>query len=252
MHTDLNCDLGENAGTGPSGGDEGVMPWITSANIACGFHAGDPVTIQKTISLALKYGAGIGAHPGYPDRENFGRMEMPMDDDTLRAVILYQVGALKGMTEAMGGHLRHVKPHGALYNSAAVNRHMAEIIALAVRDIDKSLVLFGLSGSELERAAKKAGIAFAAEVFADRAYNDDGTLVPRSNPAAVIYDTKEVTARAIRMVKEKRVETLSGRVIPVNADTICIHGDNVMAAEFARSLVLAFREAGIEPKTFGA
>jgi 5-oxoprolinase (ATP-hydrolysing) subunit A len=250
MHIDLNCDLGENTGTGPDGGDEGVMPWITSANIACGLHAGDPVTMLKSVSLALKHGVGIGAHPGFPDRENFGRRDMDMDDDTLRAIILYQVGALKSMTEAMGGRLRHVKPHGALYNMAAVDRKMAEVIALAVRDTDPSLILFGLSGSALQAAAQKFCIAFASEVFADRACNDDGTLVSRNLPGAVIHDTQKLTARAIRMVKEKQVETLSGKIIPVTADTICIHGDNVMAAEFARSLARAFREAGIETKTF--
>jgi len=250
MHVDLNCDLGENAGTGPGGGDEEVMPWITSANIACGLHAGDPVTMLNTVNMALKHGVGIGAHPGFPDRENFGRRDMDMDDDTLRAILLYQVGALKSMTEAMGGRLRHVKPHGALYNMAAVNMKMAEVIALAVRDTDPSLVLYGLSGSALQVAAQKFGIAFASEVFADRACYDDGTLVSRNLPGAVILDTQKVIERAIRMVKENQVESLSGKIIPVKADTICIHGDSGMAAEFAESLVLAFREAGIETKTF--
>ncbi len=250
MHIDLNCDLGENAGTGPGGGDEEIMSWITSANIACGLHAGDPVTMLNTVNTALKHGVGIGAHPGFPDRENFGRRDMDMDDDTLRAIILYQVGALKSMTEALGGRLRHVKPHGALYNMAAVIRRMAEVIALAIRDIDPSLVLYGLTGSALQVAAQKSGIAFASEVFADRACNDDGTLVPRNLPGAVILDTQKVIERAIRMVKENQVESLSGKIIPVKADTICIHGDSDMAAEFAQSLVLAFREAGIVTKTF--
>jgi len=236
MKIDLNCDMGESYGDNIVGNDEAVMPYITSANIACGFHGGDPLTIEKTIRLALKYGVAIGAHPGYNDLKNFGRQPMILSPDELRASILYQVGALKSMTETLGGKLRHVKPHGAMYNSAASDFDMAMVIAKAVRDIDSSLILVGLSQSELINAAKKVGLAHASEVFADRAYNDDGSLVSRNLPGAVIHDTKVMIDRVIRMVKESVVETVNGKIIPIQADTICVHGDNAVAVEFCAAI----------------
>ena len=245
MTIDLNCDLGETSVLHHSGQDAQIMPWITSANIACGFHAGDPLTIEKTILLALKHGVSIGAHPGYPDKEGFGRNEMNLLPEELRASILYQVGAMKSMAEALGGRLRHVKPHGALYNSAVIHAGTARIIARAIFEIDPSLILYGLSGSELIRAAEETGLTFASEVFADRAYNDDGTLVSRRLVGAVLTDAQLVIDRALQMASEKKVETVSGRVIPLKADTICIHGDNAQSAEFARKLNEAFNKNGI-------
>jgi UPF0271 protein len=243
MYIDINCDLGERAAG--EGNDEALMPYITSANIACGFHAGDPLTIEKTIRLAMRYSVAIGAHPGYPDREGFGRRQMTMTRDELRAMILYQAGAVSGMAEAAGARVRHVKPHGALYNAAATDFDTAMVIALAVRDIDSSLIMIGLSGSEMIRAARQIGLPCASEVFADRAYNDDGTLVSRDIPGAVLHDTAVMIERIIGMIKEKVVETASGKIIPIEADTICIHGDNETAPEFVKSLAEALKARGI-------
>jgi len=251
MHIDINCDLGEGCGPGDTSADEAVMPFITSANIACGFHAGDPLTIEKSVLSAIRHGVGIGAHPGYPDREGFGRRPVTMSHEDLRALILYQAGAVKGITEAAGGKMQHVKPHGALYNAAASDYEMASVIAHAVKDLDKTLVLVGLSGSELIRAARDAGIPSASEVFADRAYNDDGTLVSRSIVGAVLHDTATVIERAIKMITEKTVLSVTGKLIPIDADTVCIHGDNEMAAAFAENLAEALNKRGIELKYYG-
>jgi len=245
MTIDLNCDLGEISGLSKSGNDALIMPWITSANIACGFHAGDPLTIERTIRLALIHKVAIGAHPGYPDREGFGRKTIQMTGEELRASLLYQVGAVKSMAEALGGKLAHVKPHGALYNLAATDRNTADIIAQAVKATGPSLILYGLAGSQLIEAAKSAGLAYASEAFADRAYNEDGTLVSRALPGAVLYDAVMVVNQVLRMVKKKTVETITGKIIPIQVDTLCIHGDNEMAAGFARKLCEAFRKNGI-------
>src|SRR5512133_3479192 len=223
MNIDINCDLGERCGQDESGSDEAVMPFITSANIAGGFHAGDPVTIEKSVRSAIRHGVGIGAHPGYPDREGFGRRAMKMSNEELRALILFQAGAVKGIAEAAGGRMQHVKPHGALYNAAATDYNMSAVIAQAVKDLDSSLTLVGLSGSELIRAARDAGLPYASEVFADREYNDDGTLVSRSIEGAVLHDTNTVIDRAVKMITEKTVRSVSGRIIQIEADTVCIH-----------------------------
>lgn len=240
---DINCDLGE--GGTLTGSDESVMPFITSANIACGFHAGDPVTIEKTIRSAMKHNVAVGAHPGYPDREGFGRRKMAMSSDEIRSLILYQSAAVKGMAEAAGTRMIHVKPHGALYNTAATDYDLSIIIARAAKELDSSLVLVGLSGSQMARAARETGLAFASEVFADRSYNDDGTLVSREIPGAVLHDTRLMIRRVIRMITEKTVETLSGKTIPIEADTVCIHGDNESAPEFVMRLAEALRAEGI-------
>jgi UPF0271 protein len=251
MTIDINCDLGEGNMDLKTSVDEAIMPYITSANIACGFHAGDPVTMVRTLKSALKYGVSIGAHPGYSDKEGFGRKPITLSHQELRASILYQVCALKSMVETSGGKLKHVKPHGAMYNAAATDFEMATVIALAVKEIDRSLILIGLSGSQMIRAAMEIGLPFASEVFADRAYNDDGSLVSRNLPGAVLHDTGQVVDRAVKMIKEKAVVTISGKTIPLQADTICIHGDNDMAFEFAKSLVSAFRKNGIGLKSIG-
>lgn len=251
MTVDINCDLGELNDRGYSKTDEAIMPFITSANIACGLHAGSPLTMEKTVLLAKKYGVAAGAHPGYPDRENFGRRSLVMSMEELRAMILFQVGAMKAIAESSGMKLQHVKCHGALYNNAASDYEMSLVIAKAVRDIDSSLIFVGLNGSELLHAAEYTGLAVASEVFADRAYNDDGSLVSRKLPGAVISDTNTVIERAKRMAMKKEVVTISGKIIRVSADTICIHGDSPMAPEFAKGLVTAFREAGIRTGQMG-
>jgi 5-oxoprolinase (ATP-hydrolysing) subunit A len=250
MTIDLNCDMGERFGSEITGNDEAIMPFISSANIACGFHGGDPVTIEKTIKLAIRHGVNIGAHPGYADKEGFGRKQIQISHEELRASILYQVGALKSMTEVLGGRLTHVKPHGAMYNSAAVDFEMASVIAETIKEIDRRLILFCLSGSEMISAAKKIGLPYASEVFADRAYNNEGTLVPRSHSGAVIHDTEEMIARALQMIHNRRVKTISGEVIPLEVDTICIHGDNSSAADFVKSLTFKLKSEGIEMKPF--
>ena len=248
MYVDINCDLGERDPGDNTGNDEALMPYISSVNIACGFHAGDPLTIEKTIRSAIRHGVSIGAHPGYPDREGFGRRPMKMSNEELRAMILYQAGAVKGMAEAAGGKMCHVKPHGALYNTAAKDFEISMVIARAVQDLDSSLILVGQSGSHLIKAAREAGLACASEVFADRAYNDDGTLVARDIPGSVLHDTGDMIDRVIRMIKDKTVETVSGKIIPVEADTVCIHGDNETAPEFVKTLTEALKSAGIVMK----
>ena len=245
MYIDINCDLGEADLATGTGNEEAIMPFISSVNIACGFHAGDPLTIERTIRSAIRHGVSIGAHPGYPDREGFGRRPLKMSHEELRAMILYQAGAVKAMAEAAGARMRHIKPHGALYNTAAVDYELSMTIARAVKDLDSSLILVGQSGSQMIKAAREAGIACASEVFADRAYNDDGTLVARSIEGAVLHDTETMIARVIRMIKEKVVETVSGKTIPIEAETVCIHGDNAAAAEFVKKLAEALRAEGI-------
>ena len=245
MYIDINCDLGETSLADGTGNDEAIMPFISSVNIACGFHAGDPLTMEHTVRSAIRNGVSIGAHPGYPDRENFGRKPMTLSPGELRAMILYQAGAVKAMAEAAGARMRHVKPHGALYNTAATDYDMSMNIVRAVKDLDSSLVLVGQSGSQLIRAARDAGLACAPEVFADRAYNDDGTLVSRSVEGAVLHDTELMIRRVITMIREKVVESVSGKLIPIEAETVCIHGDNETAVEFVRKLAEALKAEGI-------
>jgi 5-oxoprolinase (ATP-hydrolysing) subunit A len=259
MQIDLNCDMGEWLAGSPGGtapqaasdhavstvNDALIMPYISSANISCGFHAGDPLAIEKTICLAIGNGVAVGAHPGYPDPEGFGRRAMDLPADQLRAVLLYQVGAIKSMTESLGGVLRHVKPHGALYNAAASDYKIAKLVALTIRDVDPSLVLYGLSGSEMAHAAAQAGLAFASEVFADRAYQDNGQLVPRSMPGAVLDDPEEMITRVVRMVSEGLVLSSNGKEVPVEPGTICIHGDNPSAPAFVKQLSERLKAAGI-------
>lgn len=240
MHVDLNADLGEGA---PD--DDALLALVTSANIACGWHAGDAPLMQATVRAALARGVAIGAHPSYPDRDNFGRGEMQRSPDDVRADVVYQVGALAALVRAAGGRLHHVKPHGALYNQAAREPALADAIACAVRAVDPGLALYGLAGSELLRAAERAGLRAVAEVFADRGYQADGSLVPRSQPGALIHDTGEAVARTLRMVREGVVQAVSGETVPLQAQTVCLHGDGPHALAFARALHSALREAGI-------
>ena len=243
---DLNCDIGESFGAWTLGADADVLSHVTSANIACGFHAGDPATMRKTVDLALERGVAVGAHPGLPDLAGFGRRVMEVTPGEAYEMVAYQVGALAAFAAARGTRLAHVKPHGALYNMAATRAPLADAIARAVRDVDRALMLFGLAGSRLISAARSAGIVAVEEVFADRRYAADGTLVSRSEKNAVIGDTDLAVRQAVRMVREGKVTAIDGTEVRVRADTICIHGDTPGAAEHARALRAALSEAGID------
>jgi UPF0271 protein len=227
------------------GQDAALMESITSANIACGFHAGDPGVMRQTLALAKDKGVAVGAHPGFPDLVGFGRREMKATPAEVEDFVLYQVAALAGMAQAKGVKLQHVKAHGALYNMACKDRALADAIARAVAAFDRSLVLFGLPNSELLRAGDAAGLAVAAEVFADRAYERDGSLTSRSKPGSVIDDTTTVVERAVRMVKDKEVIATDGSVIALQADTMCLHGDTPGAADHARAVRRGLEAAGI-------
>ncbi|HEX8361638.1 MAG TPA: 5-oxoprolinase subunit PxpA [Longimicrobium sp.] len=242
---DLNCDLGESFGAYRMGDDAGVLPYVTSANVACGAHAGDPSVMRRTVAAALEHGVAIGAHPGLPDLAGFGRREMRISPQETYDLVLYQVGALAAFATAAGTALRHVKPHGALYNMACADAALAEPIARAVRDLDARLILFGLPGSALQRAAEAAGIPFAREAFADRAYAPDGSLVPRGTPGAVIDDPDVAVRRAITIAAEGRVVTAQGGDLMLAADTLCVHGDRPDAARFAKMLREGLESAGV-------
>lgn len=241
MHVDLNADLGEGA---PD--DAELLALVSSANIACGWHAGDARLMQRTVTAALARGVAIGAHPSYPDRDNFGRSEMQLSPDDVRADVVYQIGALDALVKAQGGRLHHVKPHGALYNQAARDPVLADAIAAAVLDVDPSLALYGLAGSELLRAAERAGLRAVAEVFADRGYRADGSLVPRSQPGAFVDDVDEAVTRTLRMVREGVVVAATGETVPLQAQTICLHGDGPHALAFARAIHAALGAAGVQ------
>lgn len=230
---DLNCDLGESFGAYPLGNDEAVLQYVTSANIACGFHAGDPAVMRKTVKLALAKNVAVGAHPGLPDLVGFGRREMAVSAEEVFAMVVYQVGALWAFVQVEGGRLHHVKPHGALYNMAAVNKTLAEAVAQAVYKISPHLILYGLAGSELIRAGQQLGLPTASEVFADRTYQPDGTLTPRKLAHSTLTRKEEAAAQVLRMVSEGKVRALSGEEVSIQADTICIHGDGPHALEFA-------------------
>ena len=243
---DLNCDLGESFGNYTCGLDAEVIPHISSANVACGFHASDPLVMMKTVALAKRYGVSVGAHPGYPDLVGFGRRNMTVSPVELKAMVQYQIGALQAFCKAQGVALRHVKPHGAMYNMAAKDRKLADAICEAIGEVDSSLILLGLSGSQMLEAAKESGLPWASEVFADRAYEDDGSLTPRALPGSVITDEEEAIARVLQMVQEGTVTARSGKTIPIQADSICLHGDGVKAVEFARRIRAELTAAGVK------
>ncbi|MCE0449419.1 LamB/YcsF family protein [Brevibacillus sp. AF8] len=242
---DLNCDMGESFGAYRIGNDEAILRYVSSANVACGFHAGDPGTMRKTVQMALEAGVAIGAHPGFADLVGFGRRSMEISPEEAYDLVVYQIGALQGFVRAEGGVMHHVKPHGALYNMAATRPALAESIALAIYKVNPELVLYGLAGSELTRAGEKIGLATAHEVFADRTYQQDGTLTPRNQPNAMITDQQQSLQQVIRMVRDGLVLTQQGVDIPIQADTICIHGDGAHALEFAQSIREALLVAGI-------
>lgn len=248
IRIDLNSDLGESFGNYKIGMDEQLMQYISSANIACGFHAGDPLIMEKTIRMAIENKVAIGAHPGYPDLVGFGRRNITVSLEELKAMVKYQVGAIKTMTESMGGKLQHVKPHGAMYNQAAANLDMALAIAEGIKEIDPNLIYMGLANSSMQEAAEIIGLIFASEVFADRAYTNEGKLVSRNIDGAVIHDAKLVCERALGMVKGGKVKSLEGIEIPLKADTICIHGDNPAAFELAVKIYESLEENKIQIK----
>lgn len=251
MRIDLNSDLGESFGPWSMGDDAALMTSISSANIACGFHAGDPGAMRATIALAQAHGVAIGAHPGFPDLVGFGRRELKASPREVEDFVLYQVAALAGMAAAQGLRLQHVKAHGALYNMACRDRALADAIARAVAALDRSLVLFGLPDSELIRAGEDAGLRVAAEVFADRAYEPDGSLASRQTPGSVIHDAAAVVARAVQMVRERQVVATDGTVIALRADTICLHGDTPGAAGLARSVRQGLEAASVTIHSLG-
>ncbi|SOZ34240.1 5-oxoprolinase subunit PxpA [Cupriavidus neocaledonicus] len=231
MQIDLNADLGEGCGN-----DEALLALISSANIACGWHAGDAATMVQTVKWALAQGVAIGAHPSYPDRDNFGRTEMQRDPEHVYADVLYQIGALAAIVRAQGGVLHHVKPHGALYNQAVRDPALARAIVRAVRDFDADLVFFGLAGSQMIEVAKEAGLRVKQEVFADRGYNPDGTLVKRGTPGALHEDEEVALDQTLTMVREQRVRAIDGTWVPIQAETVCLHGDGAHALAFARRI----------------
>ena len=234
MKIDLNCDLGESFGNYKIGMDEEVIKFISSANIACGFHASDPLVMEKTVALAKENGVKVGAHPGFPDLVGFGRRNMNVSTAELKAMVMYQVGALAAFCKARDIKMNHVKPHGAMYNMAAKDLKLALAIAEGIAQVDDSLILLGLSGSQLLKATQEVGLKSAAEVFADRAYEEDGSLVARTKAGAVIADENEVIERVIKMIKLGKVQTITGKEIEIKPDSICVHGDNPKALNFVK------------------
>jgi 5-oxoprolinase (ATP-hydrolysing) subunit A len=245
IQIDLNSDLGESFGRWTLGDDEQVMQSITSANVACGYHAGDPGVMRETVRKARDMGVAVGAHPGFPDLAGFGRRNMAASPREVEDFVLYQIGALAAIAAAEGVRLQHVKAHGALYNMAIRDRPLADAIAHAVVSFDPSLILFGLPGTELLRAGEAAGLQVAAEGFADRSYEADGSLTPRNRPGAVIHDAAEVVARAVRMARVGTVTASDGRDIPMRIQTICTHGDTPGSHELTRLLREGLEREGI-------
>ncbi|MFD1468514.1 LamB/YcsF family protein [Hymenobacter caeli] len=242
---DLNCDMGESFGAWTLGQDAAVLPFVTSANIACGFHAGDPGVMRQTVRAALSHHVALGVHPGLPDLVGFGRRNMDISPEEAFDMVVYQLGALGAVARAEGGRLHHLKPHGALYNMAATNAALAQAIAEAVHRVQPELVLYGLAGSELTRAGERLGLKTAHEVFADRTYQANGTLTPRRQPDALVTDADAAVAQVLRMVRTGQVRSQQGPDVAIRADTVCLHGDGAHAVEFAQRLHGALREAGV-------
>ena len=241
---DLNCDMGESYGAWKMGDDAGIMPLISSANVACGFHGGDPATIRKTVRLALDHGVAIGAHPSLPDLQGFGRRVMKISPQDMYDLVVYQAGAVEAFARAAGSKLHHIKCHGALYNMAATDEALSEAMARAAKDL--GVMVYALSNSTMMKVVKAKGVHAIGEVFADRGYTDEGTLAPRDKPGGMIEDAGSAVKQALAMIEEGYVTTLSGKRVPVAADTLCIHGDQPGAAAFAKALRRAFAERKIE------
>ena len=240
---DLNCDLGEGIGN-----DELIMPYISSANIACGYHAGNETTMKQTVELCKRYNVAVGAHPSFPDKENFGRTDMLLHPGEIYEMIIKQISSLEKIAAVADVPVHHVKPHGALYNMAARDKMLAPFVALAILDTNSKYILYGLSGSYLIKEGKALGVKTASEVFADRTYKDDGSLTSRNKPGALIEETDKAVAQALQMVKEGTVTSINGKKVQIVAETICIHGDGEHAVEFAKAIREALVKEGIEIK----
>ena len=243
---DLNSDMGESFGAYKLGGDEEIIKYVTTANVACGWHAGDPMVMDKTVRMAKERGVMVGAHPGYPDLMGFGRRKMVLAPAEIKNYVKYQIGALSAFTQSYGMKLQHVKPHGAFYNMAAKDYELSKAICEAVKAYDPELIVMGLSGSETIRAAKDLGLKTASEVFADRGYEEDGSLVNRKKEGAFIRDEDEAIARVVRMVKEGKVTAVTGKDIEIQADSVCVHGDGEKALLFVEKIRSALKEEGIQ------
>jgi UPF0271 protein len=252
MRIDLNADVGESFGAYKLGHDALLMLAVTSANVACGFHAGDPGVMRDTVAMAREQGVAVGAHPGFPDLAGFGRREIHATPREIEDLVVYQIGALAAVAAAQGVRLQHVKAHGALYNMAAREAALADAIARATASVDRSLVLFGLAGSRLIEAGQRAGLRTAREAFADRSYRSDGALVPRGQPGAVVETPDEVVSRVVSMVSRQTVTAIDGSQVRVEADTICVHGDTPGAANLAKRMRHALAEAGVEVVSVGS
>lgn len=247
-YVDLNSDLGESFGNYSLGMDEEILKYVSSANVACGWHAGDAMVMAKTVALAKGNGVAVGAHPGFPDLMGFGRRNMAVTPEEAKAYIKYQLGALMAFTESCGMKIQHLKAHGALYNMAAVDEKLAIAICEGVYEVNKNIILMGLAGSKMITAAEKVGLRAASEVFADRAYNDDGTLVSRKMEGSMIKDKDLAISRTVRMVKEGKVTTITGKDIDIKADSVCVHGDNPKALEFVKNIRETLEREGITIK----
>lgn len=252
MRIDINSDMGESFGAYTIGHDAGLMKSITSANVAAGFHAGDPSVLRATIRMAKASGVAVGAHPGFPDLVGFGRRDLNVTPGEAEDFVLYQVAAVAGVAAAEGVRLQHVKPHGALFNMAVRNAELAAAIARAVAAFDRSLILFGLPRSEILTAGRAAGLRVAAEVFADRAYEPDGALASRRKPGAVIHDVSTVVARAVRMVTQRTVVAIDGSTVTLEADTICVHGDTPGSDQLAANIRHGLEKAGVGVRAIGS
>ena len=249
---DLNSDLGESFGAYTVGLDREVIDYVSSVNVACGYHAGDPMVMDRTVATAKQAGVAVGAHPGFPDLMGFGRRNLACSPKEIKAYVQYQLGALLAFTAAQGVKLQHCKPHGALYNMAAKDMDLARAIAEAVAEVDKDIILMGLAGSKMLEAGRQAGLRVASEVFADRAYQADGSLVPRTQVGAVIHDREEAIARTIRMVTENKVTAITGEEVAIQAHSICVHGDNPSAVAFVKDIRKALEENGVVVCPLGA
>lgn len=250
MHIDINCDMGESFGQYKIGNDISILPYITSSNIACGFHGGDPFHIENTIKQAIKHGVQIGAHPSYPDLNGFGRRYMQIEKAELKAIIKYQIAAIKGLAESQGAKLKYVKPHGALYNQAARDEVESKVIISAVKEIDEKLILMGLAGSVTEKICMEENVNFIAEAFADRKYESDGTLMYRRKTESVLLDPTTAAAQVLSIVLEKCVVADDGTKIPIHAQSICIHGDNPAAVDILKKIDIEFIKHNIQKRSF--
>ena len=250
MYTiDMNCDLAESYGVYRIGMDEEILPYITSANLACGFHASDPVVMSKSVEACKRNSVAVGAHPGFPDLQGFGRRNMIIPPKEVKAMVMYQIGALDAFCRANGITMQHVKPHGALYNMAGKDYELARAVCEAIADVNPRLILMAQAGSQMQKAAEEMHLKMAREIFADRAYEEDGSLVGRNKPGAMITDENEAIERVITMVRQGKVAAITGKEIPIQADSVCVHGDGEKALLFVKKLREAFLTEGIQVRS---